>query len=126
MASGGVRVNAARQAILDALSTVPGLHPTASMPDVATAGAAWPVWEQTTTTRGKLAHVFTRAYGVVVVLPADYLPETVDSAEGLDELVSMALLPVGPFDRITPAMVTFDDANAMPAIQVTGLIPAVC
>lgn len=119
-------MNAARQAILDALATIEGVTPYPSMPDVATAGAAWPSWTETTTTRAKLAHALTRTYEVVVVLPADYLPETVDEAEGFDAELAAVLLTVGPFDRITPAMVTFDDNNAMPAIQISGLIPRVC
>lgn len=119
-------MNAARQAILDALATVPGLSPTPAMPDVATAGAAWPVWQETSVTRGKLAHVYTRTYNVVAVLPADYLPETIDEAEGLDEALATAMARVGKFDRVVPVLVTFDDNNSMPGVQVSGLIPVVC
>ena len=39
-------------AILAALATVEGLTPTASVPDVATAGAAWARWTQTLYTGG--------------------------------------------------------------------------
>lgn len=114
-----------RTAIVDALKAVPGLEPTDTMPDVATAGAAWPTWVESTTS-GKLKAATRHTYDVWVVLPAGYLPDTVDQADGLVDQLVKTLRYVGPFDWLAPATVVFDDHNSMPAIRVSRLAPAIC
>jgi hypothetical protein len=117
--------SASRQAVLDALATVPGLVPVATMPDTPMAGAAWPVWAESRIRAGKLARPLTHTYEVRVVLPAGYLPETVDAADGVLEALCAALDGVGALDVANPVQIQFDNAQSMPGINARVTV-AVC
>lgn len=109
----------ARTAVVDALATVPGLEPTPAMPDTPTAGAAWPVWAESRYAAGKLAHPVTHTYEVRVLLPAGYMPDTVDAADGIIEALMGALSKVGRVEAATPVTVVFDPEQlTMPGISV--------
>lgn len=110
-------VSPSRQAILDALATVPGLIPTATMPDSPMAGAAWPVWVESRYRDGKLTRPLTHTYEVRVILPAGWLPETVDVADGLLDNLCAALAGVGNLDAVQPVQITFDNSAAMPGLN---------
>lgn len=107
----------ARAAVLSALNTVPGLVPTATMPDTPVAGAAWPVWAESRYRDGKLSRPLTHTYEIRVVLPAGWLPETVDTAEGLVEQLAAALSGVGLFDLANPVQIAFPNNQSMPGIN---------
>jgi hypothetical protein len=117
-----VAVSAARQAVLDALSSIPGLVPMTTMPDTPMAGAAWPVWAESRYGAGKLARPLTHTYEVRVILPAGWLPETVDTADGLVSQLCDALSLVGTVDLASPVTIQFDNATSMPGINVRVLI----
>lgn len=109
-------VSPSRAAILDALALVPGLLPTPTMPDTPMAGAAWPVWAETRYRDGKLTRPLTSTYEVRVILPAGWLPETVDAADGLVDNLAAALSTVGLVDVVNPVLITFDSAS-MPGLN---------
>jgi hypothetical protein len=110
---------AARQAIVDALATIPGVSATPAMPDTPVAGAAWPVWSASSFSGGKMSNPITHTYNVVMVLPAGYLPDTVDASDGVVEQVMTALQKVGVVQDVTPGTVTFVDPEqtSMPGIN---------
>ena len=105
-----------RAALVAALSTVQGLSASRAAPDVPTAGAAWPVWTQTTYA-GRLGAPAVHTYDVYVILPAGYLPSTVDQADGLRDQVAAALWPAGTVQSTEPVSVQFDDSATMPGIR---------
>lgn len=107
----------ARAAVLLALSTVPGLVPTATMPDTPVPGAAWPVWAESRYRDGKLSRPLTHTYEIRVVLPAGWMPETVDTAEGLVEQLAAALSGVGLFDLANPVQIVFPNNQSMPGLN---------
>lgn len=110
-------IGAARQAILDALATVPGVIPYATMPDTPMPGAAWPVWSESRYGPGKLCRPLAHTYEIRVILPAGWLPETVDAADGLVVLLSAALSQVGSLENVTPVQIQFDNTQTMPGIN---------
>lgn len=112
-----VAVSDSRQAVLDALATVPGLTVSTTLPDTPMAGAAWVVWAESRFGTGKLSRPLTHTYEARVVLPAGWLPETVDTADGLIEQVAYALAGVGTLDVATPVLIQFDNATSMPGIS---------
>src|SRR5262245_31267786 len=83
-----------RAAITAALGAIEGLSAAGAAPDGPAAGAAWPVWA-TATFNGRIGAPAVWTYDVYVVLPAGYLPSTVDKADGLVDQVVAALWPVG-------------------------------
>ncbi len=107
----------ARATILAALAEVPGLIPTPTMPETPMAGAAWPVWAETRYRDGKLTRPLTHTYEVRVILPAGWLPETVDVADGLLDELAAALSTVGLLDVINPVSITFDNSATMPGLN---------
>lgn len=107
----------ARQLVLNALATVPGLVPCPTMPDTPMPGAAWPVWTECRYGEGKLTRPLTHTYEVRVLLPAGWLPETVDTADGLVEQLAAALSTVGLFETANPVQVQFDNATSMPGVN---------
>lgn len=115
-------VSPSRQAILDALATVPGLVPGPTMPDAPMPGAAWPVWAETRYRDGKLARPLTHTYEVRVILPAGWLPETVDVADGLVDNLAAALSTVGILDAVSPVQITFDNAATMPGLNARVIV----
>ena len=112
-------IGTARQLVLDALATVPGLTPTPTMPDVPMAGAAWPVWAECSLGLGKMTRPLTHTYEVRVILPQGWMPETVDVADGLVENLSAALARLGVFEWVRPVQITFSNnsSNAMPGLN---------
>lgn len=120
--TGSGTISESRQAILDALATVPGLLPSASMPDTPMAGAAWPVWSETRYREGKLTRPLTHTYEVRVILPAGWLPETVDVADGLLDNLAAALAGVGNLDAVQPVQIAFDNSAAMPGLNARVVV----
>ena len=116
-APAGRAASDARSAVLDALALVPGLVPVATMPDTPMAGAAWPVWAESRYRDGKLTRPLTHTYEVRVILPAGWLPETVDTADGLIEALCAALSTVGNFDVANPVQIQFPNNTSMPGIN---------
>ena len=120
-----VAVSAARQLVLDALASVPDLTVFSTMPDTPMAGAAWPVWVESRYGAGKLSRPLAHTYEVRVTLPAGWLPNTVDVADGLIETLASALSSVGDFEVANPVQIQFDNATSMPGINARVTI-AVC
>jgi hypothetical protein len=106
-----------RAALVSALATVPGLSATRAAPDNPTAGATWPVWATTTYT-GRVGSPGVHTYDVYVVLPAGYLPSSVDAADGLRDQVAGALWPVAVVQTAEPVSIQFDDSATMPGLRV--------
>lgn len=115
-AAGDSRARGARQTLIDALAAVPGLSAGASAPDVATPGAAWPRWVQTTY-NGRLCAVQADSYDVYAVLPADYAAATVESGDELRDLIEPALLRVCQLAYSEPVAVQFNDNQTMPGLR---------
>jgi hypothetical protein len=107
----------ARDAVLQALQTVPGVVPTSTMPDTPMAGAAWVVWAESRFGTGKLSRPLTHTYEARVVLPAGWLPETIDTADGLLDALCAALARVGDLDSARPVLIQFDNGTSMPGIS---------
>ena len=105
-----------RAKLVAALATVPGLLASSSVPDQATAGAAWPRWVQTTYS-GRLCELSVHEYDVVVVLPADYAATTVDQGDVFRDLVAPVLNRVGSIAYAEPTLVAFNDNQTMPGIR---------
>lgn len=120
--TGSGTISPSRQAILDALATVPGLIPTPTMPDSPMAGAAWPVWAETRYRDGKLTRPLTHTYEVRVILPAGWLPETVDVSDGLLDNLAAALAEVGILDAVSPVQITFDNSASMPGLNARVIV----
>lgn len=108
----------ARQAIVDALSTVDGLHVYPSVPDQPQPFDAFPRWSITNYTGGRLTYLAVHEYDALVVLPAGYEPDTVAQGDSLLDLVVMALQPVGRVETAEPIRLTFDTGTAAPALRV--------
>lgn len=106
-----------RQRVLDALATVPGLVPVSTMPDTPMPGAAWPVWSESRFREGKLSRPLTHTYEVRVILPAGWLPDTVDAADGAVQLLAEALSYVGTVDVVNPVQIAFDNGTSMPGLN---------
>jgi hypothetical protein len=108
-----------RQAIVDALGTVEGVTPHPSAPDAIAAGDGWPAWESGQYRAGKLAHPITHTYSVFVVLPAGYLPDTVNSGDALAEPLMSAMHKIGDVDLAEPVLIPVgNNATTLPAIRV--------
>jgi hypothetical protein len=113
----------AREAVLQALATVPGLVPTSTMPDTPMAGTAWVVWSESRYGPGKLSRPLTHTYEARLVLPAGWLPETVDTADGLLDQLCAAMSSVGELDSARPVLITFDNGTSMPGISARVTVP---
>jgi len=125
MTATAIAVSDTRQAVLDALATVPGLIVSTTLPDTPMAGAAWVVWAESRFGTGKLSRPLTHTYEARVILPNGWLPETVDTADGLLEQLCAALARVGALDNAAPVLIQFDNATSMPGIsaRVTVALP---
>lgn len=110
------RAAGARQTLVDALETVPGLSAGISAPDVATAGAAWPRWVQSTYD-AKLCAPTSDQYDVIAVLPGDYATTTVESGDELRDLIEPALWRVAAITYSEPIAVQFNDRQTMPGLR---------
>jgi hypothetical protein len=83
---------------------------------VATAGAAWPRWVQTTYA-GHLCSVASDDFDVYAVLPGDYLETTVDEGDTFRDAIEPALMAVGTLAYSEPVSVAFNDSQTMPGIR---------
>lgn len=112
------RAGGVRQSLVDALAAVPGVSAGTAAPDVATAGAAWPRWVQSTY-NGRLCTVTADTYDVFVVLPGDYLTTTVDRGDELRDLIEPALMavPRSVISYSEPVAVQFNDSQTMPGLR---------
>lgn len=110
-----------RDLIVAALATVPGLSASPHIPDVPTAGAAWPVWVQSTFD-GVLAVPGRATYDVYVLLPGDYVTTTVESGDGLLGQVCGALWQVTVVQLAEPVQVRFDNQTTMPGLRLRVLM----
>jgi hypothetical protein len=110
------RPGATRAAIVAALKAVPGLTGYSSAPDQATAGAAWPRWVQTTYD-GHLCTLATSQYDVLVTLPGDYAPATVDDGDSFRDVVGLALVRLGRVAYAEPVSIAFQDRQTMPGLR---------
>lgn len=100
----------------DALAGVSGLSATLSAPDVATAGAAWPRWVQTTYS-GALCDPADDTFDIYVVLPADYAQQTVDDGDTFRDAVEVALWSVSTIAYAEPVAIQFSDHQTMPGLR---------
>jgi hypothetical protein len=105
-----------RAAIVAALAAIPGLLATSSAPDQATAGAAWPRWIQTTYD-GPLCTLARDQYDVLVTLPGDYAPATVDEGDAFRDTVGLALVRLGRVAYAEPVSIAFADRQTMPGLR---------
>lgn len=109
----------ARQAIVDALATVPGVSATLSKPDEPVAGAAWPRWAITEHEGNvRLCGLAAHELDVYVLLNAGYEPHTVDEGDALLDACVAALWPIGRVIRSQPTLVIFDQQRSMPALLI--------
>lgn len=108
----------AREAIVTALGTVPGLAPSVTNPQAPTPGAAWPRWVTTNYQNGKLCALAVPDYDVYIVLPNDVAEETVESADGLLPAIAAALGRVGTVISAQPVAIQLDDSSTMPGLRV--------
>jgi hypothetical protein len=125
MTATALAVSDTRQAVLDALATVPGLTVSVTLPDTPMAGAAWVVWAESRYGTGKLSRPLTHTYEARVILPSGWLPETVDTADGLLEQLCAALSRVGELDNAAPVLIQFDNATSMPGISARVTVACV-
>lgn len=106
----------ARARLVTALAGVAGLSATSAAPDVATAGAAFPRWVQTTY-NGALCELAVDEFDVFVVLPADYHPTTVDDGDTVRDAVAPALWAVAHIAYCEPVTIGFADNQNMPGLR---------
>lgn len=110
-----------RTMVVQALATVSGLTATATVPDVPTEGAAWPVWVQATPD-GSLLLPLRHTYDVYCLLPAGYALSTVETADGLLDPVCRALWDIAIVQLAEPVSVRFDNQTTMPGIRLRILM----
>jgi hypothetical protein len=110
------RPGVTRAAIVAALDAITGLTGYSSAPDQATAGAAWPRWVQTTF-NGPLCTLANSAYDVLVTLPADYAPATIDEGDSFRDVVGLALVRLGRVAYAEPVSISFQDRQVMPGLR---------
>lgn len=105
-----------RAALVAALGAVTGVSATNQAPDVATAGAAWPRWVQTTYS-GSLSDPAEDVYDVYVILPADYAEHTTDEGDAMRDRVEPVLWAVSTVAYCEPLAVQFSDSQTMPGLR---------
>lgn len=108
----------ARDAIVAALGTVPGLAPSTTNPPAPGAGSAWPRWVETQYQNGKLCTPGVNVYDVFVVLPNDAPEETVETADGLLPQIAGALARVGTVTNASPVAIALDEGSTMPGLRI--------
>lgn len=106
----------AREDILAALATVPGLSPHPSQPPAIAAGTAWPVWRSSTWANRCLA---LGTWWVYVALPAAALDVTVAEADPLVEVIGLALMGAGlQVTLVEPYRIAVtDQADGVPVLR---------
>lgn len=110
------RPGATRKSIVDTLNGIDGITGYSSAPDQATAGAAWPRWIQSTYD-GPLCTLARDQYDVLVTLPGDYAPTTVDDGDGFRDVVGLALARLGRVAYAEPVSIAFADRQTMPGLR---------
>lgn len=108
----------ARQVVVDALATVPGVVTYLSKPDEPVAGAAWPRWAITEHEGARLCATADHELDVYVLLNQGYQPSTVSDGDELLDAVVTALWPVARVLRSQPTLVIFDQQRSMPALLI--------
>jgi hypothetical protein len=108
----------ARQAVIDALGTVENVTAYPNVPAAPVPGDAWPVWESGQYRAGKLTQPITHTFGVYVLLPAGYLPDTVNAGDAIAEPVMSALHKIGEVDIAEPVLVDVGNQSTIPGIRV--------
>jgi hypothetical protein len=98
------------------LETIPSLTGYPVAPDQATAGAAWPVWIQTTYD-GPLCTLARDRFDVLVTLPADYAAGTVDDGDRFRDVVALTLMHLGSIEYAEPVAIQFGDRQTMPGLR---------
>jgi hypothetical protein len=88
-----------RAAIVGALATVAGLHPTPSRPVTVTQGSAWPVWVRSTYEPGLCGTPAQTEWQVVVPIPPVWDGDALDIAR---DTVAAALWTVGTVESAEP------------------------
>lgn len=115
----------ARDDLVTALATVPGISALTTSPDAPVAGSAWPRWVQTRYVGGKLHLIAVNDYDVYAVLPNGAEAATVEQGDGLLPMLAAALLPVAAIDFAEPVSIQFDEGQTMPGIRIR-LTPKNC
>jgi hypothetical protein len=111
-------LTAGRQAIVAALTPVPGVYPTMSKPDEPMAGSAWPRWAISQHEGVHLCGMAADEFDVYVLLNAGYEPSTVDEGDVLRDACLAALWPIGRVIQSQPTLVIFDTQRSMPALLI--------
>jgi hypothetical protein len=88
-----------RQAIVAALGTVAGLHPSPARPVTVTQGTAWPVWVRSTYEPGLCGTPAQTEWQVVVPIPPVWDGDQLDTAR---DMVAAALWTVGTVETAEP------------------------
>jgi hypothetical protein len=110
-------MNPQRQAIVDALATVPGLSAVPTPDGPLMAGQAWPAWTQTT---WATACLLRTTWSVFVALPATMARSAVDAGDALVVAVADALMQVGQVQRVEPYQWPVDAGQqAIPVLRFT-------
>jgi hypothetical protein len=108
---------AQRQAIVTALTGVPGLSPSAATPAPVVAGSAWPGWFETTWAN---PCVKVSQFYVFVALPNGQQGATVDTGDQVVDTVAAALWQVGKVSRVEPwAWPVEPGQQAVPVVRFT-------
>lgn len=111
-------MGAGRDAIREALATIPGIVAYDAEPDQKAPGIAWPVLRELNPD-GSFCAPYTRTYDVFAVLPAGYGPHSAQVADDLIEPLVDALQKVG--DWTPPAEVVriqLSASETVPGIRV--------
>lgn len=113
-----------RQAIADALTSIPQVtgHPTT--PPVVNAFDAWPQWTGTDVRQsiGRCVASLHR-YDVLVALPTTDQATTAAAAQQLLPLLLTTLHPLGRIGVVDPATVALDAGSTCPALRVSITVP---
>jgi hypothetical protein len=91
-----------RAAIVEALATVPGLHPSPRRPVTVTQGTAWPVWVRSEYEPGLCGTPAQTEWQVVVPIPPQWDPDQFDTAR---DVIAAALWRVGTVETAEPGEV---------------------
>jgi hypothetical protein len=110
------RPGATRAAIVQTLNGITGITATPAAPDQATAGAAWPRWIQTTYD-GPMCTLARDQFDVLLTLPADYAPTTIDDGDAFRDVVGLALGRLGRVAYAEPVSISFADRQTMPGLR---------
>jgi hypothetical protein len=106
-----------RTAIVEALATVAGLHPTPARPVTVTQGSAWPVWVRSEYEPGLCGTPAQTEWQVVVPIPPVWDAEQLDAAR---DMLAAALWQVGSVAAAEPGEVEVSsDGVQQQAVVIT-------